>query len=117
MNSKLVFMDQSGKDQSDSTSANETALQRNILEPRANWLIRDRNKLAASERSAVAIHYGIPSKLKVTLAYVSPADLESWMRSEVRKSGRMIVKQHLEKQLPEEAQRRRPLRAEWSNIF
>jgi hypothetical protein len=81
-------------------------LSRGILDQRAEQFIESRKQLAAISRAAMSAHYQIPSTLKVRLSGISVPDLEKWLRKEVARSGRRILKEHFKELLPDLQPRR-----------
>ena len=76
-------------------------LSRGILDHRAEQFIESRKQLAASTRAAMSAQYGIPSTLKARLSGISVSDLEKWLKREVERSGRRILKEHFKELFPD----------------
>jgi hypothetical protein len=77
-------------------------LSRGTFDKRAQRGVESRMQLAASERAAMNGQYSIPSTLKARLSSISPPTaLEQWLRKEVKRVGRRLLKERLRVRFPE----------------
>jgi hypothetical protein len=76
-------------------------LSRGIFDQRASDFIDSRMQLAASERAAMNAQYRIPSTLKARLSGISATDLETWLRVEVKREGRRLLRERLKQRFRE----------------
>lgn len=75
-------------------------LSRGVFDSRANQAVESRMQLAASERSAMNAQYRIPSALKARLSDIPVSGLETWLRKEVQRVGRKLLKERLRIRFP-----------------
>jgi len=76
-------------------------LSRGTFDERAQQGVESRMQLAASERAAMNGQYSIPSILKARLSIISSTALEQWLRKEVKRVGRILLKERLRVRFPE----------------
>lgn len=81
-------------------------LSNGVLDNRVRDFIRDRQRLAANVRAAMSAQYQTSSLLKKRLSGISVSGLEGWMRKEILRLGRQILKNHFKELFPEFPEKR-----------
>ena len=76
-------------------------LSRGTFDSRADRFIAERKVQAAGVRQEIAGHFGTRPKLNQIIAAVPVEGLGEWIQEELRKSGRRLLRWHLNREFPE----------------